>query len=403
MYIRDVPREATHEPSVRAWRAHQQALRDPGKQFDAGRVGLAASQVGYDFSKVRVHTDERADMAANAMAARAYTWGNHIFFRSGEYERGGDLLTHEAGHVIEQFGRAPTVMRAPAGAPTPATYIICYGSGWVKPTRAHQEHDVGAQFKLAAEAKRREIVARLGTAARMSTIVFEYTPTEAELKAVLNRSYAQPVKEVHIFSHGWDEGINLGGPGPAPGKAATESPQDVQERRLTQEDLSNYHVHWAAEPEVVLYGCNTGNRTELSADSPPFAQSMSDKFGVPVKGSTVGTHFVYGGPFGVREVPDRPGKVQEFTPSSSLVGDRTAEVERLSNQIVAKLSMKGGGLLAVMKNRSDVNALRAQMEQDITWLRQVIGDTRLAVPDRAAVQAKIAALVKRADDALAAP
>jgi len=65
--------------------------------------------------------------------------------------------------------------------------------------------------------------------------------------------------------------------------------------------------------------------------------------------------------------------------------------------------MKGGGLLAVMKNRSDVNALRAQMEQDITWLRQVIGDTRLAVPDRAAVQAKIAALVKRADDALAAP
>ena len=65
--------------------------------------------------------------------------------------------------------------------------------------------------------------------------------------------------------------------------------------------------------------------------------------------------------------------------------------------------MKGGGLLAVMKNRSDVNALRAQMEQDITWLRQVIGDTRLAVPDRAAVQAKIAALVKRAARSIAAP
>jgi Domain of unknown function (DUF4157)/Domain of unknown function (DUF4347) len=397
MYIHEAPREAAYTPSAGAWRVHQRALRDPGEQIDRGSAGLAAPHVSHDFSKVRVHSNEDADLAAKAMAARAYTWGNHIFFQRGEYERRGDLLTHEVGHVVEQLGKEPTVMRA-ARAPTPATYIICYGSGWVNPEMAHQDHDVGKQFKLAADAKRREIVARLGTAARMSTIVFEYTPTEAELKAALNRPYAQPVKEVHIFSHGWNEGINLGGPGAGPGKPATESLQDVQERRLQPGDLANYHVHWAAEPEVVLYGCNTGN----PAGSVPFAQSMSDEFGVPVKGSTVGTHFVSGGQFGLREVPDRPGQVKEFMPSPSLVGTHTAEVERLTNLIIAKLTMKGG-LLTVMKSRRDASALRAQMERHLTWLQQVLGDTRLAIPDRTVVQAKVAALVKRADDALAAP
>jgi hypothetical protein len=401
MHIHEAPREAAHTPSPGAWRVHQRALRDPGEQIHSGSAGLAAPHVSHDFSKVRVHSNEDADLAAKAMAARAYTWGNHIFFQRGEYERRGDLLTHELGHVIEQLGCEPTVMRA-TRAPTPATYIICYGSGWVNPEMAHRDHDVGEQFKLAAEAKRREIVARLGTAVRTSTIVFEYTPTETELKAVLNRSYAQPVKEVHIFSHGWDEGINLGGPSVGPRKPATESLQDVQERRLIPEDLANYHVHWAAEPEVVLYGCNTGNRTRLSPGSVPCAQSMSDEFGVPVKGSTVGTHFVSGGQFGLREVPDRPGQVKEFMPNSSLVGTHTAEVERLTNLIIAKLAMKGG-LLTVMKSRRDANALRAQMEQHLAWLQQALGDTRLAIPDRTAVQARVAALVKRADDALATP
>jgi len=396
VYIRYASREPAHAPSATAWRAHQRALRDPGERLDGGGVDHAISQVAYDFSKIRVHSDEHADLAANAMAARAYTWGNHIFFRRGEYARRGDLLTHELGHVIEQFGRAPTVMRAPAGAPTPATYIICYGSGRWHPDQPHQ-HNVGPNFRLAAEAKRQEIVTRLGTAARMSTIVFEYTPTEAELRAVLNRPYPQPVKELYIFSHGWEEGVNLGGPDPGGERKLPDIPQ---QRQLTPEDLANYHIHWAAEPEVVLYGCQTG-KSGSEPGSLPFAQSMSDALGVPVKGSTTYTHFA-SGQFGLRQVPDKPGKIKEFTPSASLVGTHMTEVERLANLIMVKLTMKGG-LLTAMKNRSDASALRAQMEQHLAWLQQVLGDTRLAIPDRAAVQAKVAALVKRADDALAAP
>ena len=97
----------------------------------------------------------------------------------------------------------------------------------------------------------REIKARLGKAAPQNNIVFEYTPTENELKAVLNKKYSLPVKEIHIFSYSWDEGVNLGGPDPGPGKKGVDD--RPQERRLLPEDLAEYkphHANPAARPQV---------------------------------------------------------------------------------------------------------------------------------------------------------
>jgi hypothetical protein len=105
--------------------------------------------------------------------------------------------------------------------------------------------------------------------------------------------------------------------------------------------------------------------------------------GCAVKGSTVGTHFVSGGQFGLREVPDGPGQVREFLPRSSLVGMHTAKVERLTNLITGNLTMRGG-LPTAMKSRRDANALRAQMEQHLAWLPLSV-DTLLAIPDRSCV------------------
>ncbi len=64
---------------------------------------------GADFSGVKVHADGDADMLNRSIAARAFTTGQDIFFKQGEYDprsRGGqELLAHELTHVVQQTGR----------------------------------------------------------------------------------------------------------------------------------------------------------------------------------------------------------------------------------------------------------------------------------------------------------
>jgi hypothetical protein len=77
---------------------------------------------GHDFSTVRVHTDERAEMSARAIDAHAYTVGKDIVFGRGGFDsnaiEGRRLLAHELTHVIQQAtGRGQkTLSRQPAGS-----------------------------------------------------------------------------------------------------------------------------------------------------------------------------------------------------------------------------------------------------------------------------------------------
>ena len=63
---------------------------------------------GADFSGVKVHADGNADQLNRSISARAFTTGQDIFFKQGEYEpgsRGGqELLAHELTHVVQQTG-----------------------------------------------------------------------------------------------------------------------------------------------------------------------------------------------------------------------------------------------------------------------------------------------------------
>ena len=65
---------------------------------------------GADFSGVKVHTDERSNQLNQSIQARAFTTGQDVFFRQGEYNpgsRGGqELLAHELTHVVQQGGGA---------------------------------------------------------------------------------------------------------------------------------------------------------------------------------------------------------------------------------------------------------------------------------------------------------
>jgi hypothetical protein len=61
---------------------------------------------GHDFSQVRVHADGEAALGAQAVQARAFTFGDHVVFGAGEYAPnsgpGRKLLAHELTHVVQR-------------------------------------------------------------------------------------------------------------------------------------------------------------------------------------------------------------------------------------------------------------------------------------------------------------
>ena len=80
-----------------------------GQPIDHDIRYLVEERFGYDFSKVRIHSDAKATRSAVDMNASAYTVGEHIVFDEGCYSPrtglGQRLLGHELAHVIQQRRR----------------------------------------------------------------------------------------------------------------------------------------------------------------------------------------------------------------------------------------------------------------------------------------------------------
>jgi hypothetical protein len=81
-----------------------------GKPLSNSLTSFMEPRFGYDFSKVRVHNDERAASSAESVNAYAYTVGNNIVFNKGAYApdtyKGRWLLAHELTHVAQQGAAA---------------------------------------------------------------------------------------------------------------------------------------------------------------------------------------------------------------------------------------------------------------------------------------------------------
>ncbi len=104
---------------------------EPGSDFESklsavqgGGVPLAPSlrtpmeqAFGNDFSNVRVHNGAESDNLNQSIQARAFTSGQDIYFRSGEYNSnsagGKELLAHELTHTIQQGGDSNKVQFKP--------------------------------------------------------------------------------------------------------------------------------------------------------------------------------------------------------------------------------------------------------------------------------------------------
>lgn len=82
------------------------SARGSGQSLDANLQTKMGQAMGADFSGVRVHTDSRSDQLNQSIQARAFTTGQDLFFRQGEYNpsstSGQELIAHELTHVMQQ-------------------------------------------------------------------------------------------------------------------------------------------------------------------------------------------------------------------------------------------------------------------------------------------------------------
>jgi serine/threonine protein kinase len=95
--------------------------RGSGQPLEVSLRRKLGRAMGADFSGVRVHTDAQSDQLNRSIQAKAFTTGQDVFFRQGEYEpesRGGqELIAHELAHVVQQNGQTqPVLQRTEADA-----------------------------------------------------------------------------------------------------------------------------------------------------------------------------------------------------------------------------------------------------------------------------------------------
>ena len=86
------------------------ASRGQGQPLDAGVRRQMESGMNADFSNVRVHTDQKADVMSRSLGAKAFTTGSDMYFRQNAYSPGSssgrELIAHELTHVVQQSGSA---------------------------------------------------------------------------------------------------------------------------------------------------------------------------------------------------------------------------------------------------------------------------------------------------------
>ena len=102
-----------------------------GQPLPADVKSLFESRFEDDFSNVRIHTGSRGDKAAQTINAKAFTTGEDIGFRAGEYtpqtNSGKQLIAHELAHVVQQRSRAEDVVFRKVASYTDAKDQLTYG------------------------------------------------------------------------------------------------------------------------------------------------------------------------------------------------------------------------------------------------------------------------------------
>src|SRR5437660_10125629 len=100
------PQAATKSTTLHQGGFWHDSVHSAGRPLDAATRFFMERRFGRDFSDVRVHTDARADAAAAAVDARAFTVGADIVFHHGEHKEQISavraLMYHDLANTVAQ-------------------------------------------------------------------------------------------------------------------------------------------------------------------------------------------------------------------------------------------------------------------------------------------------------------
>ncbi|NIM15976.1 MAG: DUF4157 domain-containing protein, partial [Candidatus Aminicenantes bacterium] len=101
------------------------SLKGRGQPLPESTRTFFEPRFGYDFSKVRVHTDAKAAETAKSINAKAFTTGKDVVFGAGQYSPGTSigrgLLAHELIHVLQQEKSLNRILRIKKDKPNHKT------------------------------------------------------------------------------------------------------------------------------------------------------------------------------------------------------------------------------------------------------------------------------------------
>lgn len=261
-----------------------QALRSPGDQLDPATRTHMQAQLGYDFSRVRVHADPVAALSASAVMARAYTVGRDVVFAAGRYEpttaAGQELIAHELHHVIEQksLGRLvlqrredPGAPRAPAGATPPPSGITSSATGRPSPDTRTRKQVYVVDFGVNRDAVNwREVISHVGEIEAQSV-----DQMVRDVKADVGDPTANCLSKLTLDGHGSPGSMSVGdGTGWVEGSYIGAGP--------LRPSLAGLTAYFCDGAEVVILGCNVGR----GATGARFIQTLADHWQVNVAAAT---------------------------------------------------------------------------------------------------------------------
>ncbi|MXV49682.1 DUF4157 domain-containing protein [Pedobacter sp. HMF7647] len=92
-----------------------ESSRGSGQTIDHETKSFMQHRFGESFDNVHVHTDTNSGQLARSLNAKAFTVGDDIYFKEGNYNPGSaegrKLLAHELTHTIQQSGSVQSVQR----------------------------------------------------------------------------------------------------------------------------------------------------------------------------------------------------------------------------------------------------------------------------------------------------
>ena len=160
------------------------STRGGGQSLDRGVQSQMGEALGADFSGVRVHADSHADGLNRSLQARAFTVGQDIYFRQGEYSPGNstgrELLAHELTHVVQQN---PGTVQAKSDGEGAGGGCTCGSTAAREPQMKLSVSQPGDQYEQEADRVAAVVMhqdAQSGAGASASTAVQRQMPEEEE-------------------------------------------------------------------------------------------------------------------------------------------------------------------------------------------------------------------------------